>query len=296
MSNTANGNGGQRSMIVSATDKQNNIKKLFEANKASLAAVLPKHVTADRLMKIALSVTSKDAKLLACNPVSLLRCVVGAASLGLEAGGLLGEAYLVPFKDECTLIIGYKGLVRLARNSGEIKNIRARVVYKNDTFKIVQGLTEDIIHEPNLQNTELKDDDIIAVYAVAEYVNGSPQFEYMTKPQIDAIRARSASATSGPWVTDYAEMAKKTVLRRLAKILPLSPEKAESFQKAIAHDNAVEGGQQSPILDADFTVEEGGTTPDSAPKTRGDSIADRVSANGKVAHNSDGVVTEGAAQ
>ena len=295
MSNTANGSIGQRGMVVSAADKQKNLMDLFEKNKGSLTAVLPKHVTAERLMKIALSVTSKDAKLLACNPVSLLRCVVGAASLGLEVGGLLGEAYLVPFRDECTLIIGYRGLIRLARNSGEIKNIRARVVYKNDIFKVVQGLTEDLIHEPNLQNAELKDDDIVAAYAVAEYVNGSPQFEYMTKPQIDAIRARSASGTAGPWVTDYAEMAKKTVLRRLAKMLPLSPEKAEAFQKAIAHDNAVEGGQQSPIIDADFTLEDG-ITPDLAPKTRGDSIADRVAANGKVAHNADGVVTEGMTQ
>lgn len=292
MSNVANGN-GQRGMVVSAAEKQNNIKKLFEASKGSIAAVLPKHVTADRLMKIALAMTNKDSKLLACNPVSLLRCVVGAASLGLEPGGLLGEAYLVPFKEECTLIIGYKGLVRLARNSGEIKNIRARVVYKNDKFKIIQGLTEDIIHEPNLENTELKDEDIIAVYAVAEYVNGSPQFEYMTKPQIDAIRKRSASANSGPWVTDYAEMAKKTVLRRLSKILPLSSEKAEAFQKAIAHDNAVESGEQSPI-DVDFSLLD--DTPPQAPKSRADSIADRVASNGKVDHTADGVVVEGAAQ
>lgn len=293
MSNTANGN-GQRSMVVGAAAKQDGIKAFFEANKGSLAAVLPKHVTADRLMKIALSVASKNPDLLACSQISLFRCVVGAASLGLEAGGLLGEAYLVPFKGECTLIIGYKGLIRLARNSGEIKNIRARVVYKGDKFTITQGLTENIVHEPDLTNAELKDDDIVAVYAVAEYANGDPQFEYMTKPQIDKIRKRSASGNDGPWVTDYAEMAKKTVLRRLAKMLPLSPEKAESFQKAIAHENAVDNGQSSPVIDADFTINDPTAAPPSEPKTRGDSIADRV--NGKVPHDGNGVITEGGAR
>ena len=74
------------------------------------------------------------------------------------------------------------------------------------------------------------------MYAVAEYNDGDPQFEVMTKGQVDAIRKRSASASSVPWVTDYAEMA-KTVIRRLSKVMPLSPEKSESYQRAIAHEN-----------------------------------------------------------
>lgn len=294
MTNTANGNGnGQRAMMVGAAAKQNDIKTLFEANKASLAAVLPKHVTADRMMKIALSATSKDAKLLACKPISLFRCVVAASSLGLEVGGLLGEAYLVPFKEECTLIVGYKGLIKLARNSGEIKNVRARVVYKDDFFLVEEGLTVNLTHKPKLDGIRTNEN-IIAAYAVAEMVNGEPQFEYMTRAEIEAVRARSASGGDGPWVTDFAEMAKKTVFRRLSKWLPLSSEKAESFQKAIAHENAAEIGEQSPIIDADFVLTD--ETPVAVSKTRGDSIADRVVANGAVPHTKDGVIVEGAAQ
>lgn len=283
---------GQRTMVVSAATKQQNLKELFEKSKGAIAAVLPKHVTADRLMKIALSLTSKDGNLLACNQMSVLRCVVGAASVGLEVGGLLGEAYLVPFKGECTLIIGYKGLIKLARQSGEIKSIRARVVYKSDEFQVEYGLRETITHKPNLESSDLKDEDIIAVYAVAEFKEGEPQFEVMTRAQVDKIRGRSASANSGPWVTDYAEMAKKTVIRRLSKVMPLSPEKAQAYTQAIAHENASDNGEKSPIIDVPFMGDEEPVS--EAPKDRVASLTERVAMNGanKVTHDADGVVVE----
>lgn len=283
---------GQRTMVVSAATKQQNLKELFEKSKGAIAAVLPKHVTADRLMKIALSLTSKDGNLLACNQMSVLRCVVGAASVGLEVGGLLGEAYLVPFKGECTLIIGYKGLIKLARQSGEIKSIRARVVYKSDEFQVEYGLRETITHKPNLESSDLKDEDIIAVYAVAEFKEGEPQFEVMTRAQVDKIRGRSASANSGPWVTDYAEMAKKTVIRRLSKVMPLSPEKAQAYTQAIAHENASDNGEKSPIIDVPFMGDEESVS--EAPKDRVASLTERVAMNGanKVTHDADGVVVE----
>lgn len=297
---TMTANGGQRQMVTSSADKQKNLRTLFEANKSAIMAVLPKHVTADRLMKIALSMTSKDAKLLACNPKSLFRSVVECAALGLEPGGTLGEAYLVPFKDECTLIVGYKGLIKLARQSGEIKSIRARVVYGDDEFQVEYGLRETITHIPKLGADERKDEDIVAVYAIAEYNDGDPQFEVMTKGQVDAIRKRSASASSGPWVTDYAEMAKKTVIRRLSKVLPLSPEKSEAFQKAIAHDNATDAGERSQVIDVPFLGddEESGDAPILPIKqSRTDSLVGRVEANAKasgakVTHDADGVVVE----
>lgn len=283
---------GQRTMVVSAATKQQNLKELFEKSKGAIAAVLPKHVTADRLMKIALSLTSKDGNLLACNQMSVLRCVVGAASVGLEVGGLLGEAYLVPFKGECTLIIGYKGLIKLARQSGEIKSIRARVVYKADEFQVEYGLRETITHKPNLESQDLKDEDIVAVYAIAEYKDGEPQFEVMTRAQVDKIRGRSASANSGPWVTDYAEMAKKTVIRRLSKVMPLSPEKAQAYTQAIAHENASDNGEKSPIIDVPFMGDEEPVS--EAPKDRVASLTERVAMNGanKVTHDADGVVVE----
>jgi recombination protein RecT len=284
-------NPGQRAVIKSNPEKQKDLKNLFEANKSAIMAVLPKHVTADRLMKIALSTTSKDAKLLACAPKSLFRCVVEAASLGLEPGGALGEAYLVPFKGDATLVIGYRGLIKLARQSGEIKSIRARVVYADDTFQVEYGLRETITHVPALGADERKDEDIVAVYAIAEYNDGDPQFEVMTKGQVDAIRKRSASASSGPWVTDYAEMAKKTVIRRLSKVLPLSAEKSEGFHKAIAHENAVDMGERSPVIDVPFLGDD--EDAGEAPQTRADSLLAKVSANGaKVTHDKDGVVVE----
>lgn len=287
-------NPGQRAVIKSNPEKQKDLKNLFEANKSAIMAVLPKHVTADRLMKIALSTTSKDAKLLACAPKSLFRCVVEAASLGLEPGGALGEAYLVPFKGDATLVIGYRGLIKLARQSGEIKSIGARVVYADDPeFQVRYGIDEGITHTPLLGADERKDEDIIAVYAIAKFVDGDPQFEVMTKGQIDKIRARSASANSGPWVTDYAEMAKKTVIRRLSKVLPLSAEKSETFQKAIAHADAVDIGERSPVIDVPFLGDDDDAGELAAPQTRADSLLAKVAANGaKVTHDKDGVIVE----
>ena len=284
-------NPGQRAVIKSNPEKQKDLKNLFEANKSAIMAVLPKHLTPDRMLKIALSTTSKDAKLLACSPKSLFRCVVESASLGLEVGGVLGEAYLVPFKGDCTLIVGYKGLVKLARQSGEIKSIDVFVAYAGDEFQVQLGTDPRITHTPLLGADDRKDEDIVAVYAVAKYTDGGHQFAFMTKGEVDKIRARSASANSGPWVTDYAEMAKKTVIRRLSKMLPLSAEKSEAFHKAVAHDTAIDIGERSPVIDVPFLGDD--EDAGEAPQTRADSLLAKVSANGaKVTHDKDGVVVE----
>lgn len=282
MTMVANG-GGRRQVVVSNAEKQQSLKAFFEKNKAAIMSVAAKHVTPDRLMRIALSLTSRDAKLLACTPLTLLRSVVECAALGLEPGATLGEAYLVPYNNDATLIVGYKGLIKLARQSGEIKSIRARVVYADDEFQVEYGLKERITHVPVLGSEERRDEDIIAVYAVAELRDGDPQFEVMTRAQVDAIRKRSKSGNSGPWVTDFAEMAKKTVIRRLAKVMPLSAEKSEQYRKAIEHENAVEAGERSPVIDVPFLGDDDSQA-DVTAKDRGDALASIVT-NGSIAHD-----------
>lgn len=282
MTMVANG-GGRRQVVVSNAEKQQSLKAFFEKNKAAIMSVAAKHVTPDRLMRIALSLTSRDAKLLACTPLTLLRSVVECAALGLEPGATLGEAYLVPYNNDATLIVGYKGLIKLARQSGEIKSIRARVVYADDEFQVEYGLKERITHVPVLGSEERRDEDIIAVYAVAELRDGDPQFEVMTRAQVDAIRKRSKSGNSGPWVTDFAEMAKKTVIRRLAKVMPLSAEKSAAYHKALAHENAVEAGERSPVIDVPFLGDDD-LQADVTTKDRGDVLASIVT-NGSIAHD-----------
>lgn len=259
--------------LVSSKDKQNTIKDLFEKAKPSIAAVLPKHMTPDRLLKIALSATSRTPSLLACTPQSLLLAVMQGAELGLEVGGLLGEAYLVPFKDTAQLIPGYKGLIKLARNSGELKTIEAHVVRARDTFEVEFGLENKLTHKPCLDGDP---GDIVCVWAIARYKDGAYQVEVMTRAEIDAVRARSKAANDGPWATDYAEMAKKTVLKRLLKTAPLSAE----LKRAVEHEEAIEQQQPSPVIDVqvfDEALPSAEAAPGPAPD-RGDALAAKIAA------------------
>ena len=263
--------------IVTSADKQKTIKDLFDKSKHSLAQVLPKHVTPERLLKVALTATSTTPALLACKPMSLLKAVFQAGQLGLEAGGLLGEGYLIPFKDEVQFIPGYRGLIKLARQSGQIASIEARVVYARDAFELEYGLEPKLVHKPLLAEDR---GDFMFVYAIATLKDGSKQVEVMTKGEVDKIRARSKASTDGPWVSDYAEMAKKTVLRRICKLLPVSAE--EKLGLAIAHENAVDEGTPSPAtIDVQFFDEETGEV--EQPKTRTEALREKLAGNGAVA-------------
>lgn len=207
------------------------LSDLLRQRKDSIEQIVPKHLTAERLMRVAVNCVAKTPRLQECSPTSLLQCVLIAAELGLEPGGALGQLYLVPFKGVCTAIVGYRGFLELARRTGQLKSIRAVVVYANETFKVTQGLNFDIAHECRFDDQR---GEPVAAYAVAELNDGSVQFEVMTKRQIEEVRKRSKAAGDGPWVTDWEEMAKKTVFRRLAKWLPLS---SERFEKALEQDN-----------------------------------------------------------
>ena len=153
---TMTANGGQRQMVTSSADKQRNLRTLFESNKSAIMAVLPKHVTADRLMKIALSMTSRTrSSWRAIRKPLPVRGRVRGAGAGAQRDARRGVPRAV--QDECTLIVGYKGLIKLARQSGEIKSIRARVVYADDTFQVEYGLRETITHVPKLGADERRD-------------------------------------------------------------------------------------------------------------------------------------------
>jgi recombination protein RecT len=160
-----------------------------------------------------------------------------AAQLGLEPTGVLGGAYLVPYKETCTLIIGYRGLIDLARRSGQIESIEAHVVYSNDRFRCHYGLSPVLEHEPAWEGPPGA---VKAVYAIAKMKDGGMQLEVMTRAQVDAIKARSKTSGSGPWVTDYDEMARKTVVRRIAKYLPLTTELSDALQIDADNDPSID--------------------------------------------------------
>jgi recombination protein RecT len=212
---------------MQALEKKNyvTVADMLEKSKASIASALPRHVSADRLARVALSELRTNPGLLKCSPPSLMNAIVKAGQLGLEVGGALGHAYLVPYKSEATLIVGYRGLIALARRSGEIQSLSAHVVHENDLFEFEFGLDEKLRHVP----TTGEPGPMTHVYAIAKLVGGGVQYEVMTKNEVDAIRKRSRAGGAGPWVSDYPEMARKTVVRRLFKYLPVSIELADAM-------------------------------------------------------------------
>ena len=221
-----------------------------EEMRAQIAAALPRHLTPERMLRVATTAIRKTPQLLQCNPMTVLGAVVTASQLGLEPDGVLGHAYLIPYGKTCTFIPGYKGLLQLARRSGEISTIEARVIRERDSWSYSYGLDSKLVHVPC---REPDTGELVAAYAVAKLKDGGVQWDLMLRHEIDAIRSRSRAGKSGPWVTDYEEMAKKTVLRRLCKMLPVSVE----LQRAVALDECAEVGvdQGLDVVDLGQAVE-----------------------------------------
>ncbi len=217
-----------RPEMTPAQRQLNSIKALLDSSKNAIASRLPKHLTSDRMLKVALTAINKTPKLLECSRDSLLLSIMQAAELGLEPGGALGEGYLVPYGTQCQFIPGYRGLISLARRSGQIISIEAHVVFAKDEWDCGFGLDPFLKHTPAWE--EADPGPLRFVYAVAKLKDGGVQFEVMSRAQIEGIRAKSKAGRSGPWVDHFDEMARKTVVRRLFKYLPVSVELATALE------------------------------------------------------------------
>ena len=242
--------------LPAQTSQQPLILQYLERYKSQIALALPKHLNPDRMARIVTTEVRKTPALLECSPKSLFGAVIQASQLGLEPGSALGHCYLLPFRNrkqkarDVQLIIGYRGMIDLARRSGQVISIVARAVYEADTFTYAYGLEDTLEHAP----FEGKDRGALThVYAIAKLKGGGVQWEVMTRAEVDAIRAQSKAADSGPWVTHYDEMAKKTVVRRLFKFLPVSVE----IQTAVGLDEQADAGvdqRNDALIEGDFMV------------------------------------------
>lgn len=211
-----------------------------------MAKALPRHMNPERMARMVLTTIRINPKLAHCSQASFLGSIMTAAQLGLEVGPL-GYVYLVPYKGNCQLILGYQGMIELARRSGLITNIYACVVREGDYFKYTLGLHRDIQHEPS-EDPDRETKPITHVYAVAHYKDGPPDFAVLSRFEVAKRRARSAAANSGPWVTDEESMTLKTAVRALWKWLPKSTEMARAAAIEEVYDS---GGPQSAGWDAD---------------------------------------------
>lgn len=232
------------------TTQKNDLNRFLIQNAKQIAAALPvtvaRFLTPERIIKILMVAVSRTPKLLQVEKGMLLRAVMDIAQLGLEPNSPLGHAYLVPFKNnkrggimEVNAIIGYRGFVELAWRSGRIESIAARCAYAQDKVHVVLGDDERIEHEPCLTGDR---GDLVLVYSIAKFQGGGIARDFMTVGDVEKIRARSKAGTDGPWVTDYDEMAKKTIIRRARKLWPSSTE----LDMAAALDERAERGEYQP--------------------------------------------------
>ena len=222
--------------------------------KDAVAKALPKHLTPDRFLRVAITALTKTPKLAQCDQASFFGALLTLSQYGIEPDGR--NAHLIPYGTTCQLILDYKGIVELVMRTGKVSKLHADVVCENDDFEYDLG--QIVRHKIDLRKDR---GEVFAAYATCQFKDGATSAAVMSKQEIDAVRNRSRAGKSGPWVTDYNEMAKKTAFRRLSKWLPLSAEVRDLMAKDddiidIEPKRVSEPARAEPINP--FEIEEGG--------------------------------------
>ncbi len=227
------------------------LEKLKQQMGPRLADVATEHLTPERLLRLFGAHAAGDQALQRCSVQSLAAALLLSSQLGLEPGGPLGHLYLVPYKTTCTPIIGYKGMLQLIRNTGEVRRINARVFYRQE---LDSGDIEISMEPPDVTHRwtgeTYADDDIAGAYCIVEGNSGERYLETVTRREIDDRRKRSAAGNSGPWKTDFAAMARKCVVRKLfgGGTVPISAEKMGAISMAMESDG--DSGNGKPLTRA----------------------------------------------
>lgn len=225
------------------------LKKLADD---SLKDALPKMVDPDKFNRVALTTMRKNPDLFKCSPASIAASLVQSAQLGLTVDGVLGMAYLIPFKTECTLIIGYKGLIELVRRSGEVSTLAMECVYDGDDFSYTLGLDPKLHHVPGDEHG-VDDSKITHAYVAVKMKDGSTVFNVWSIKKLIAHRDRyskGAGRSDSPWRTAPSKMYVKTIMRGLINSgrLPLSIEHADLARQAISMEEMIEA--RSTVIDS----------------------------------------------
>lgn len=265
-----------------------NIEDFLMANKSKIEAALPKHLTGEKMLRLILTELNKNSDLKECTTMSLVGAILQCSQLGLEPGSTLGNAYLIPFnrkiqeKDgsfktvkECQFMIGYRGMLELARRSGKVLSFAVRPVYENDIFEFSYGLIEKCHHIPTLGDKGK----FLGAYANIKLRDDSSYFEFMSKSDIDKIRDGSVAYSSWLkygksgkkpiWEENYEEMAKKTVVRHVFKYLPISIE----IQNAVGLDEQADRAKQNNSFIFDNEIDETINNPHKTKADKADILA-----------------------
>lgn len=240
--------GGLAKRQAGVQTKVHSIKDLIRSMEPQIKAALPSILTPERFTRMVLTALSSNPKLQECSPQSFLGAMMQAAQLGVEPNTPLGQAYLIPYRNhgilECQFQLGYKGLIDLAYRSGSIRDISAHVVYSGDGFEFEYGFEPKLIHKPAMTDRGTP----IAYYAVYHTKDGGGNFVVMSQEDIEKYRNKFSKAAGqgfSPWGTNFEEMAKKTVLKKLLKYAPLKTE----FVRAVATDETVKSNIMPDMAD-----------------------------------------------
>lgn len=212
--------------VAKKAEKPKSVKDLIEIRMPEIQKVLPSVISPQQFLRLTLNALQNTPHLMECTMPSFYGAIMQCAQLGLKPN-VNGEAYLIPFKNnkkngvyECQFITGYKGLMLLARRSGEVANIDAQTVYENDTFDLAYGFEPTLIHKPYLKGDRGKP---IGFYATVILKDGGKSAYYMTVEDAQKYGKRYSKAyNNSPWVTDFEAMAKKSCLRQVLKYAPMS--------------------------------------------------------------------------
>jgi recombination protein RecT len=230
----SNGNGKSIALAQRANDLRRQLQS--KERRDAIFSAAASHINPDRFIECIARSCLATPSLFDCNPASLFISAAEAARLGLELGGVLGQAYLVPYSGEAQLVLGYKGYKELAYRSDKVSVINAGTVYEGDEFEWCRGTEEFIRHKP----TDLPSTKWTHCWAFAKTIHGEPIISVMSKAQIEAHRNRFAKGWNRPgsaWLSNPESMGQKTQLHRVSRLLPLSPEIQQLVERSEYIDN-----------------------------------------------------------
>lgn len=274
----------QQETAIKQAEKPKNVRDLLEARMGEIQKVLPSVISPQQFLRLALNALQNTPHLMECTMPSFYGAIMQCAQLGLKPN-VNGEAYLIPFKNnkkggvyECQFIVGYKGLMILARRSGEVANIDAQTVYANDEFDLAYGFEPVLVHKPYLKGDR---GEPVGFYATVLLKDGGKSAHYMTVADAQRYGKRYSKAyNNSPWVTDFEAMAKKSCLRQVLKYAPMSTD----VDRAIDADNHVLKFEENSAIDSSFVE----IVQDEEPTTE-----ELAEAAADIQADEDGVVLEG---
>lgn len=245
------------------------MKNTIKASLPQFTSALPKALKPERFQSMVLTAVNTNPKLMACDPLSVVTAALQSAQLGLEPNTPLGQAYLIPYEERkmvngvwqtvrtvCNFQVGYRGLITLAFRSGELQSLDAQEVYANDDFDFNYGLNATLKHIPATHNRKQPGENPTHYYAVYKLKNGGQGMAVMTYEDVlehakkfSKTYSKKTGKFSGPWADNFDAMAKKTVLLKLMKYMPMAAD------NPLARAAMVDGAQFTGNVNDDKTLE-----------------------------------------